>query len=72
MLGRDDFQGAQRIVYVLNLTEPNGMFLARDFVIRDDDTLYVTEAPYAQWSKTISLITGGLTPLANLSTLSGG
>ena len=72
VLGRDDFQGAQRIVYVLNVTEPNGMFLARDFVIRDDDTLYVTEAPYAQWSKTISLITGGLTPLANLSTLSGG
>ncbi|MFV0514126.1 MAG: polysaccharide biosynthesis/export family protein [Jhaorihella sp.] len=71
VLGRDDLQGAQRMVYVLNLTEPNGMFMARDFVIRDDDTLYVTEAPYAQWSKTISLITGGLTPLANLSTLSG-
>lgn len=72
VLGRTDLQGAQRMVYVLNLTEPNGMFLARDFVIRDDDTLYVTEAPYAQWSKTISLITGGLTPLANLSTLAGG
>ncbi|WP_413243712.1 polysaccharide biosynthesis/export family protein [Ruegeria pomeroyi] len=71
VLGRDDLQGAQRMVYVLNLTEPNGLFTARDFVIRDEDTLYVTEAPYAQWTKTISLISGGLTPLANLQTIAG-
>ena len=69
VLGRTDLQGAQRIVYVLDLTEPNGLFLARDFVIRDADTLYVTEAPYAQWSRTISLITGALTPVANVATL---
>lgn len=72
VLGRTDLQGAQRMVYVLNLTEPNGMFLARDFVIRDGDTLYVTEAPYAQWTKTLSLITGTLTPVANVSTIAGG
>jgi len=69
VLGRNDLQGAQRMVYVLNLTAPNGLFVARDFVIRDEDTLYVTEAPYAQWSKTISLISGGLTPFANVATL---
>ncbi|WP_372572568.1 polysaccharide biosynthesis/export family protein [Ruegeria jejuensis] len=69
VLGRNDLQGAQRMVYVLNLTEPNGLFLARDFVIRDEDTLYVTEAPYAQWTKAISLIAGGLTPFANVKTL---
>lgn len=72
VLGRDDLQGAQRMVYVLNLTQPNGLFIARDFVIRDDDTLYVTEAPYAQWTKTISLLAAPLTPLANISTLAGG
>ena len=72
VLGRNDLIGAQRMVYVLNLTEPNGMFEARDFVIRDDDTLYVTEAPYAQWTKTISLISGSLTPFANVETLVGG
>ena len=72
VLGRDDLQGAQRLVYVLNLTEPNGLFLARDFVIRDNDTLYVTEAPYAQWTKTLSLVTGSLTPLSSVSTLAGG
>lgn len=69
VLGRDDLTGAQRMVYVLNLKEPNGVFQARDFVINDGDTLYVTEAPYAQWSKSISLIVGGLTPVANVATL---
>ena len=69
VLGRDDLEGAQRMVYVLNLKEPNGLFLARDFVIRDDDTLYVTEAPYAQWTKTISLVAGAVTPFASAKTL---
>jgi len=72
VLGRNDLTGAQRMVYVLNLTEPNGMFMARDFVIRDDDTLYVTEAPYAQWTKTISLISGSITPVSSISSLAGG
>ncbi len=68
VLGRDDLQGAQRLVYVLNLTEPNGMFMARDFAIRDDDTLYVTEAPFAQWSKVISALTGTLGAVGTIST----
>ncbi|TMV13217.1 polysaccharide biosynthesis/export family protein [Arenibacterium halophilum] len=72
VLGRTDLQGAQRLIYVLNLKEPNGLFLARDFVIRDDDTLYVTEAPYAQWTKTISLVLGAITPVADVQTLTGG
>ncbi|MDE4135087.1 polysaccharide biosynthesis/export family protein [Phaeobacter sp. QD34_3] len=64
VLGRDDLIGAQRMVYVLNLTQPNGLFIARDFVVRDNDTLYVTEAPYTQWTKTISLL---VTPLGAVS-----
>ena len=60
VLGRGDLVGAQRLVYVLDLTKPNGMFMARDFVIRDDDTIYVTEAPFAQWGKVISALTGTL------------
>lgn len=60
VMGRDDLEGAQRVVYVLDLTRPNGMFNARDFVIRDQDTVYVTEAPFTQWNKTISALTGTL------------
>ena len=69
LLNRDDLIGAQRIVYVLNLTEPNGMFEARDFAIRDDDVLYVTEAPYAQFRKVLSALTGTLTPINNVQSL---
>ena len=72
VLGRNDLIGAQRMVYVLDLTQPNGMFTSRDFVIRDGDTLYVTEAPFTQWNKTISILTGSLAPVGTLSSLSGG
>jgi polysaccharide export outer membrane protein len=27
------------------------MFIARDFMMRDRDTLYVTTAPFMQWMK---------------------
>ncbi len=52
--------GDQRLVYVLDLTAPNGMFLARDFKIRDGDTVYVTEAAMVQWNRLISTLTGTL------------
>src|SRR6056297_2254991 len=70
VLGRDDLVGAQRLVYVLDLTQPNGMFLARDFAIRDDDTLYVTEAPFTQWAKVIAAFTGTLGAVGSVSTAS--
>ncbi|MDF1853915.1 polysaccharide biosynthesis/export family protein [Pseudooceanicola sp.] len=72
VLGRTDLIGAQRMVYVLDLTKPNGMFMARDFVIRDGDTLYVTEAPFTQWSKTISALTGSLSAVNTLNTAATG
>lgn len=58
VLGRNDLTGDQRFVYVLDLTQPTGMFEARDFLVRDGDTVYVTEAPFVQWNKTLSAITG--------------
>lgn len=70
VLGRNDLVGAQRLVYVLDLTEPNGVFLARDFAIRDEDTVYVTEAPWAQWSKILAPITGTLGSVGSIANLS--
>ena len=67
VLGRNDLVGAQRMVYVLDLTKPNGMFVARDFAIRDGDTLYVTEAPFTQWDKTISSLTGSLGAIGTIT-----
>jgi len=69
VLGRTDLIGTQRMVYVLDLTEPNGVFLARDFVIRDGDTVYVTEAPYAQFAKVLSALTGTIGTASTISSL---
>jgi len=69
VLGRDDISGTQRMIYVLDLTEPNGMFEARDFVIRDQDTLYVTVAPFAQWNQVIGALTGTLSTAGSISSL---
>ncbi|MEZ5751192.1 MAG: hypothetical protein R3D60_04235 [Paracoccaceae bacterium] len=60
VLGRSDLIGDQRIVYVLDLTAPNGMFNARDFHIRDGDTIYVTEASSVTWNRQIASLTGTL------------
>ena len=61
--------GTQRMAYVLDLTRPNGLFLARDFNIRDGDTVYVTEAPFVQWQKTLGAITGGVGQATQLSNI---
>jgi len=60
LLGRSDLVGDQRMVYVLDLTQPNGMFHARDFQIRDGDTVYVTEAPAVGWNRQIATFSGTL------------
>mgnify|MGYP002777723172 CR=1 FL=1 len=60
LTGRADIVGTQRVIYVLDLTRPNGMFFARDFAIRDEDTVYVTEAPIVQLNRAISAFTGSL------------
>jgi polysaccharide export outer membrane protein len=71
ILGRTDITGTQRFVYVLDLTRPMGMFHARDFVIRDQDTVYVTEAPFAVWDKTLTSITGSLSTAGAVQSLNG-
>ena len=45
-----------RVVYAIDLTRPGGMFLARDFIMRDGDTLYVTTAPFVRFRKVIQSI----------------
>lgn len=66
VLGRNDLVGDQRFAYVLDLTQPTGMFMARDFAVRDGDTVYVTEAPFAQWQKTIAALTGQVSQIQTL------
>ncbi len=63
VLGRDDIVGTQRMVYVLDLTAPNGMFQARDFVMRDGDTIFVTEAPVVAFNRAVGVLLGSVTGL---------
>ena len=70
LTGRNDLIGTQRVVYVLDLTQPNGVFMARDFAIRDEDTVYVTEAPFSQFNKTIAALTGSLSAVTALDSAS--
>ncbi len=61
ILGIGQFVTDVRFVYVLDLTAPTGMFNARDFKIRDGDTIFVTESPSVLWARQISALTGSLT-----------
>jgi polysaccharide export outer membrane protein len=72
VLGRNDLTGDQRFVYVLDLTQPTGVFEARDFVVRDGDTVYVTEAPFVQFQKTLSAITGATGAVGSAASVGGG
>ena len=66
-----DVVGTQRVIYVLDLTRPNGLFFARDFAIRDGDTVYVTEAPFTQFNKAVAALTGTLGAVNTVNTLAG-
>ena len=71
VLGRNDLVGDQRMIYVLDLTKPNGVFDARDFLVRDGDTLFVTEAPYVQLTKALAAVNGTANAVNNTGSLLG-
>jgi polysaccharide biosynthesis/export protein len=60
VLGRRDLVGEQRMAYLLDFTRPEGLFAAGDFVIRDDDTVYVTEAALGSWTRILALAAGAV------------
>lgn len=62
-------EGARRVVYILDLTQPGAMFVARDFMMRDRDTLYVTTAPFLQWVKILQSVSPLVTFSASARTL---
>lgn len=72
VLNRPDLQGEQRMIYVLNLTSPNGVFHARDFDIRTGDTIYITEAPYSQFTKILNAIVAPASSAASIDRLVNG
>jgi polysaccharide export outer membrane protein len=71
VLGRSDLVGPQRMVYLLDLTRPEGLFAAREFVIRDEDTLYITEAPFASWSRVLAVATTTVSLAGSVAAIDG-
>jgi polysaccharide export outer membrane protein len=71
VLGRSDLVGPQRMAYLLDLTRPEGLFSAREFIIRDEDTLYITEAPFASWSRVLAVATTTVSLAGSVAAIDG-
>jgi polysaccharide export outer membrane protein len=56
-------QGAKPLVYQFDLRQPSSIELARRFVLRDQDAIMVSSAPFAQTRKVISSFASGLTAM---------
>ncbi|WP_138465549.1 polysaccharide biosynthesis/export family protein [Poseidonocella sp. HB161398] len=69
--GNPALYGPQQVVYVLNLTSGEGLFVAKQFTIRNDDTLYVTEAPWTQFNKALATFFGSLNTVASSQQIAG-
>ncbi|MCA8884035.1 MAG: polysaccharide biosynthesis/export family protein [Rhodobacteraceae bacterium] len=67
--GLPNLSGEQRVAYIFDLTDGEGLFAARDFTVRDEDTIYVTEAPISQFNKAVSAVFGSLTTVASVQTI---
>jgi polysaccharide export outer membrane protein len=51
------------IVYQLDMSEPEALFVAATFEMRDGDAIFVTNAPLTELRKFIQLFTATLTPI---------
>ncbi len=47
------------------------MFLAREFIMRDGDTLYVTSAPFTKWMKVLQSVAPLVTFTGSARVLTG-
>lgn len=60
VLGRSDLVGPQQFAYLVDLTSQSSLLVAGKFPIRDEDTIYVTEAPYVKWRSLLFTVIGAL------------
>jgi len=65
----DPVRDPQPLIYQLDMTSPQGVFLAGGFGVRDGDVILVTEAPYAQWRKVTSAFFGAVGTAAQIEQL---
>lgn len=51
--------GLHRVIYQLDMRRPDALFYAKAFQVREDDLIFVTNAPIVEWRKIMSLISMG-------------
>ncbi|MEM1162370.1 MAG: polysaccharide biosynthesis/export family protein [Pseudomonadota bacterium] len=66
-----EFEDMVKMAYIIDLTQPSGLFLARDFKMRDRDTIYVTTAPFVRWLKILQAISPIISFGGSARTISG-
>ena len=54
---RETRDGRVPVIYRLDLSEPAGLFVAQDFAMRDEDVLYVSNAPGADLQRFVATLT---------------
>ena len=64
--GRTDLQEGEPFAYVIDLTTPEGIFIAKEFQVRDEDTIYITEAPFVAWSRILGALSQTLSFTNNI------
>ena len=58
------------VVYKLDFKDPRGFFAAQRFLMRDNDVLYVSNAPSTDVQKLLSVFTGGIGSVGAAAALS--
>lgn len=64
--------GGVPVIYQLNLKDPNGYFAAQRFLMRDNDVIYVSNAPTTDLQKFLSIIGSGVGFVGSSTSVAGG
>jgi polysaccharide export outer membrane protein len=62
---------ATPIVYRLNLSDPNSLFVEQNFRIANRDLIYVSNAPFTEVEKVMSVVTGTLSTASSAASVAG-
>ncbi|MGD1037266.1 MAG: polysaccharide biosynthesis/export family protein [Roseiarcus sp.] len=57
------------IVYRLNLSDPNSLFVEQNFRIANRDLIFVSNAPFTEVEKVMGVLNGGLSTASSLATV---
>lgn len=57
------------VVYRLDLTQPNSLFVAKAFPMRDGDAIFATNAPFTELRKILTVFSSAIVPISSSQNL---